>query len=238
MKKIRCLIIDDEPLALDIIEGYVLKTPFLDLAGRCTNAFDAIDIINKQDIDLLFLDIEMPDLSGLEFSRTFKNEPRVIFTTAFSKYAIEGFKVNALDFLLKPYNYEEFLTAANKAKEWFDLFYKQKETGNKDNFIYVKADYKQVKIDLKKVLYIEGLKDYVKIYLEDNPKPVLSLLSLKSLEEQLQGLQFMRVHRSFIINLSKIEAIERSHIIIKDIRISISEQYKEKFNKYLSSKSM
>jgi len=237
MKKISCLIVDDEPLALDLIERYVNKTSFLELHGRCSNAIETIDLINKVHIDLLFLDIQMPDLNGVELSRTFKNGPRVIFTTAFEKYALDGFKVDAIDYLLKPINYEEFLKAANKAEEWFRL--KSLPTTNPSmTHLFVKSEYKQVKIELNDILFFEGLKDYVRIHLQGSGRNVLSKMSLKLLEEQLPRGMFMRVHRSFIIRLDKIETIERGQVIISKNRITVAEQYKEKFMKYISNRSI
>lgn len=236
MNKLKCLIVDDEPLALDLLEGYVKQTPFLELVGRCGNAFEAMTLLESHNIDLLFLDIQMPDLSGLEFSRTLKNGPMIIFTTAFEQYAIQGYKVDALDYLLKPFSYEEFLVAANKGKERSQQT-TYKPTSSDDESIFVKSEYKQVKISLKDVLYFEGLKDYVKIYLEGQTRPVLSLISLKHLEEELPS-YFMRIHRSFIINLKKIEAVERSQVIINKNAITIADNYKEKFGEYLSAKSI
>lgn len=238
MKKIPCLIVDDEPLALDLLEGYVRRTPFLDLVGRCTNAFEAIEVLATQAVELIFLDIQMPDLNGVEFSRTLKNGPKIVFTTAFEQYALEGFKVDALDYLLKPFNYEEFLKAANKAKEWFVLVEAQKQRTHPMPYFFVKSEYKLVKIELNEVLYFEGLKDYVKIHLEGQEKPILSLMSLKSLEEGLPAEQFMRVHRSFIVNLEKIESVERSRLLIKSYPIVIADQYREKFHQYLAGKSL
>ncbi|MCW3084420.1 MAG: two component transcriptional regulator, LytTR family [Bacteroidetes bacterium] len=237
MKKINCLIVDDEPPALHLIKGYVNKTPFLELKGKCANAFEAMELMNSNSIDLLFLDIQMPDLNGIEFSRTLTNGPKIILTTAFEKYALEGFRIDALDYLLKPFNYEEFLKAANKAKEWFRTKLNPEQKTETDSFLYVKSEYKQIKIDLNKVLFFEGLKDYVKIHLEDADKAVLSLISLKALEEQLPS-KFMRVHRSFIINLEKIEAIERTQVIIGKNHIRIADQHKNEFMEYLASKSM
>jgi len=236
MKKLTCLIVDDEPLALDLIESYVRRTPFLELAGRCASAFEAMEKIDNQAVDLIFLDIQMPDLSGLEFSRTLREGPRVIFTTAFEAYALEGFKVDALDYLLKPFNYEEFLRAANKAKAYFQLRDGQRETGEISPFLYVKSEYKLIKINLNEVLYFEGLKDYVKIHLKTQDRPILTLMSLKALEEKLPAEQFMRVHRSYIVNLEKIELVERSRVVIGDFAVVVAEQYREKFQKYLSSK--
>ncbi len=237
MKKVRCIIVDDEPLALDLLESYVKRTPFLELVGRCANAFEAMEVIENQSVELLFLDIQMPDLNGVQFSRTLKPGLKVIFTTAFEHYALEGFKVDALDYLLKPFNYEEFLKAANKAKDWFQLIENQSKSNDPLPYLFVKSEYKLVKILLNEVLYFEGLKDYVKIHLATQEKPVLSLMSLKSLEEALPA-QFMRVHRSYIVNLEKIESVERSRIIINDFAVVVADQYREKFNQYLAGKSL
>lgn len=234
---INCLIVDDEPIALDILEGYVRKTPFLELKGRCNGVVEALQQMQHQSIDLLFLDIQMPDVNGIEFSRTLSDKIKVIFTTAFEQYALEGFKVNALDYLLKPFNYQEFLKAAMKAKTWFDLVENKAAAPavTKDSLL-VNSDYKLVKIDLKDVLYFEGLKDYVKIYMEGATRPVMTLMTLKSLEEQLPAEKFMRVHRSFIVNLERINAIERSAILIDKASIPIADKYKDQFNEFLSKR--
>lgn len=239
MKKIRCLIVDDEPLALNLIEGYVKKTPFLELAGRCNNAFEALERLGGGDIDLLFLDIQMPGLNGVELSRTLSGGPKVIFTTAFEEYALEGFRVDAIDYLLKPFNYEEFVKAANKAREWLSIKdgHKHAVPEEKDT-LFVKSEYKLVKIELKKVTYIEGLKDYAKIFLEGQNRPVMTLMSLKSLEEQLPSGDFMRIHRSFIIRLDKVDMIERNQVVIGATSITIADQYKEAFQGFLSKKSV
>ena len=234
---INCLIVDDEPIALDILEGYVRKTPFLELRGRCNGVVEALQQMQHQSIDLLFLDIQMPDVNGIEFSKTLSDKVKVIFTTAFEQYALEGFKVNALDYLLKPFNYQEFLKAAMKAKTWFDLVENKAASPvmTKDSLL-VNSDYKLVKINLKDVLYFEGLKDYVKIYLEGVTRPVMTLMTLKSLEEQLPTDQFMRVHRSYIVNLDRINAIERSAILIDKASIPIADKYKDQFNDFLSKR--
>ena len=251
MRKLNCMIIDDEPLALDIIERYVEKTPFLTLMGKFSNAFEAIEMLHNQTIHLIFLDIQMPDLNGLEFSKTIAKETRIIFTTAFNEYAIEGYKVNALDYLLKPFDYEEFITAALKAKEWFDMTAKDQigfelegtsavqslDELSDNDVIFVKSEHKHLKINLKKVLYFEGLKDYIKIWVQDQPKPVLTILSLKALEENLSGIRFMRIHRSYIVALDKITSIEKGQVIINNNKcITIADQYKEKFQAYLTGK--
>ncbi len=239
---LKCLIVDDEPMAVELLESYALKTPFLNLKGKCQSAFEALSIINKQQIDLIFLDIQMPDLNGLEFSKTLSQNTRVIFTTAFDRYALEGYKVNAIDYLLKPFNYSEFLNAANKAKDWFELKNKPQNSAisaaNNTQYLFVKTDYKQKKIALDEILYFEGLKDYVKIFLKLEPKPILTIKSLKSLEEELAGDKFMRVHRSFIVALDHIDEVERNQIIIGDKRITVSEANREKFQKFIDSSSL
>ncbi|MCR5573822.1 MAG: LytTR family DNA-binding domain-containing protein, partial [Bacteroidaceae bacterium] len=195
--------------------------------------------------DLLFLDIQMPELNGLDFSRMVPQQTRVVFTTAFNQYAIDGYRVNALDYLLKPISYPDFLQAANKAQEWFKLVQQgqqaqQQPTANETeaiDSIFVKSDYKRIKIDLKDVLYIEGLKDYVKIYQENTEKPILTLMSMKSLEEMLPAQKFMRVHRSYIVQKDKIRVIEHNRIVFGKTYIPIGDNYKQAFQDFLDKRS-
>ncbi|MBP9102699.1 MAG: response regulator transcription factor [Chitinophagaceae bacterium] len=238
--KITCVIVDDEPMALNLVESYVEKTPFLILKKKCSSAIEAMEFIKTEPVDLLFLDIQMPDLTGIEFSKMLPADTRVIFTTAFDQYALEGFKVEALDYLLKPFDYAEFLAAANKANTWFELVKGKQQhiVSEEKEFLFVKSEYKQLRIRLADVMYFEGLKDYIKIWLKDNPKPVLTLMSLKTLEEELPETHFMRVHRSFIVSLNNIEVIERSQIIINKQRITVSEQYKAKFLEFVARNSI
>ncbi len=238
--KISCVIVDDEPMALNLVESYVEKTPFLELKQKCSSAIEAMEFVKNNPVDLLFLDIQMPDLTGIEFSKMLPKDTRVVFTTAFDHYALEGFKVEAIDYLLKPFDYAEFLAAANKAATWFELVKgkKQPVISEAKEFLFVKSEYKQLRIKLTDVLYFEGLKDYIKIWLKDNPKAILTLMSLKSLEQELPETQFMRVHRSFIVSLKNIDVIERSQIIINDQRITVSEQYKPKFLEYINNNSL
>ena len=238
--KITCVIVDDEPMALNLVESYVDKTPFLVLKQKCSSAIEAMEFIKTEPVDLLFLDIQMPDLTGLEFSKMLPKDTRVIFTTAFDQYALEGFKVEALDYLLKPFDYAEFLAATNKATIWFSLVKgQQKEIISEEKeFLFVKSEYKQLRIKLADVLYFEGLKDYIKIWLKDNPKPILTLMSLKSLQDELPEAKFMRIHRSFIVSLKDIGEIERSQIIINNKRITVSEQYKSKFLEFVNKNSL
>ena len=239
-QKISCIIVDDEPMALNLVESYVEKTPFLSLKKKCGSAIEAMEFIKTEPVDLLFLDIQMPDLTGIEFSKMLPKETRVIFTTAFDQYALEGFKVEALDYLLKPFDYAEFLAAANKAHTWFNLINNKNESAVSDEkeFLFVKSEYKQLRIKLADVLYFEGLKDYIKIWVKDNPKPILTLMSLKSLEEELPETHFMRVHRSFIVSLKNVEVVERSQIIINEQRITVSDQYKPKFLEFINDNSL
>ncbi|SDQ98082.1 LytR/AlgR family response regulator transcription factor [Flagellimonas zhangzhouensis] len=235
-----CIAVDDEPMALKLIEGYITKTPSLELKGTFSNAIDALDNFNENPIDLLFLDIQMPDLSGMELSKIVKDKTKVIFTTAFDHYALEGYKVDAVDYLLKPFDYAEFLSAVQKAHD--RIHPSQTETAKamdsvEKEFLFVKSGYKQLKIALDQVLYFEGLKDYVKIWIKDNPSPILSLLTLKSLENELPPERFMRVNRSFIVALPYIEEVERNLILINNNQITVSEQHKAKFQEYIDKNS-
>lgn len=234
-----CAIVDDEPLAVRLLEAYVQKTPFLTHAGSYSSAVEAISGLREAPADLLFLDIQMPELNGLEFAKIVGSETRIVFTTAFSQYAIDGYKVNAIDYLLKPISYTDFLTAANKAAEWFGRIAANGEgpasplpPAEADAF-FVKSDYKIVRVCFQDILYIEGLKDYVKIYLESSRKPVLSLTSMRAVEGFLPSSTFQRIHRSFIVNMNKIDIMERGQIIFGEKRIPISDSYKERIQDYI-----
>lgn len=225
-----CAIVDDEPLALGLIESYVRKTDFLKLEGCYASAVEAMSHLTQSPVDLLFLDIQMPELSGLEFSQMLPPETRIVFTTAFEQYALDGFRINALDYLLKPISYARFLESARRALQWFEM--KAQQPKERDT-IFVKSDYKLVQIELKHILYIEGLKDYIKIYEEGNAKPILSLMSMKAIEEQLPPSRFMRVLRSYIVQKEKIRIIERGRIVFGKTYIPISDSYKQAFQEFL-----
>ena len=234
--KLRAIAIDDEPLALRLVTEYVRKTPFLELVGEFDNPLDAIEFLGQEVVDLIFLDIQMPDLTGVEFARVLKEGPKIIFTTAYENYALESYKLDAVDYILKPFNYEEFLKAAQKAKKLFDLeeaALPTLETGTE--FLFLKSEYKIRRINFNEILYIEGLKDYVKVYLQNEIKPIMSLNTVKSLEQKLPSDRFMRVHRSYIVNLQKIETIERSRIVFGKTYIPVSDQYKEKFQDFVNT---
>lgn len=245
--KLTCAIIDDEPLAISLLESYVNKTPFLELSGKYNSAVNALPILSKEPVDLLLLDIQMPELNGMEFSRILKADTRIIFTTAFSQYALDSYKVNALDYLLKPISYPDFLKSANKALQWYGLLRNSTaeppvappaQEKNEIESIFVKTEYKLMQIELRKIQYIEGLKDYVKIFVEGEPHPILSLVSMKTMEDMLPANRFIRVHRSFIVQPEKIKVIERGRIVFGKEYIPISDNYKQKFMEFLAQRSL
>ena len=234
MKKIKTIAIDDEPLALALVSDYIKKTGFLEMVGVFDNPLDAMDFLNENDADLILVDIQMPDLTGIDFIKTFTVPPKFIFTTAFENYALESYKINAIDYLLKPFSYKEFLVAVQKARNLIELENSTEKTEESNgDFIFLKSEYKIRKIQLSNILYIEGLKDYIKVYLQKEKHPILSLNTIKSLEQKLPSDRFMRVHRSYIVNLKKIETIERSRIIFGDKYIPVSEQYKADFQEFI-----
>jgi two-component system, LytTR family, response regulator LytT len=231
---IRAIAIDDEPLALLLVTGYIQKTPFLEFAGGFDNPISAMEFLKSNAVDLVFLDIQMPDLIGTEFARIMDNGPKIVFTTAFEKYALESFKLDAVDYLLKPFGYEEFLVAARKAEKLIGL-----EKGSptrieaNNEFLFLKSEYKIRRINFDDILYIEGLKDYVKVFVVNEPQPILSINTLKAIEAKLTPEKFMRVHRSFIVNLNRIQTIDRFRIVFGKEYIPVSDQYKEKFQEFL-----
>ena len=236
---LNCAIVDDEPLALELLQSYVEKTPFLSLKGKYNNAIQAMEAITSDStIQLIFLDIQMPGLNGLEFSKLISPDTRIVFTTAFSQYALDSYKVNALDYLLKPINYSDFLAAAQKALNWFELQGNNFQNQEEEQFIYVKSDYKLIQVALDNILYIEGLKDYVKIHLENESKAILSLISMKALEAKLPPERFIRIHRSYIVQKCKIKVIDRGRIVFGKNYIPISDSYKQEIQNYINSLSV
>ncbi|MES2517159.1 MAG: LytTR family DNA-binding domain-containing protein [Bacteroidota bacterium] len=234
---LNCIAVDDENLALDLIEDNIQKIPFLNLVKRCKNAFEAMEVIQNQEIDLLFLDIQMPGITGVQFLQSLTNSPMVIFVTAYKQYALEGFELNVIDYLLKPIDFERFLKAVNKAYELHGL--KQKSlviesvNESKPSTIFVNADYSLVKLKIEEITYIEGLKDYIKIHLNSSTKPIVTRMTMKSIEEKLPSSEFFRVHKSFIVSLDKIESIRNLKIKIGNSQIPVSESYSEEFFKLI-----
>ena len=232
--KIKCVAIDDEPLALKQIGAYLERTPFFETIALCSNAFEALQFIREGEVDLLFVDINMPDLNGLDFVRSLERKIPVIFTTAYSEYAIDGFQVDALDYLLKPISYASFLKSANKAKTWFDINHKSNEVVQPQmDYLFVKSEHRLIRILLSDIKYIEGSNEYIIIHLMKE-KPLTTLMRMKNIESMLPENHFMRVHRSFIVNLNQVKVIERSRIIFDEkIYIPVGEQYKENFQRFL-----
>jgi len=241
---LNCIAVDDEPLALGLVCKFIEQTPFLNLVGRFSSAVEALKAIHAQKIDVIYLDIQMPDLNGIELARVLgkgPETPRIIFTTAYNQFALEGYKVDALDYLLKPFNYEEFLRTATKAHAYYELVNKPAAPATvvvesehaDDQFLFLKVEYQLVRIALDDILYIEGLKDYVKVHLKGVEKAVLSLTSLKALEEKLPSKRFMRVHRSFIVALDKITSMTKNSVQIGKMIIAVGDQYKEAFGQFV-----
>jgi DNA-binding LytR/AlgR family response regulator len=233
--KIRCIAIDDEPLAVKKIASYIQQTPFLELVAECRSAMEAMNIMNQHDIQLLFIDINMPDISGMDFVKSLTTKPFIVFTTAYSEFAVEGFQVDAVDYLLKPISFSSFLKAANKVKDLIELSANNQKEGGKIpvSHLFVKSDYKLIRIEFDDIKYIESQHEYIQIHLI-SAKPVLTKLSMKAIEDQLPPDKFMRVQRSFIVNLSEISVIERNRIVFDGkVYIPVSEQYREKFQTFI-----
>lgn len=233
---INCAIIDDEPLAAGLLKSYTEKTSFLHLIGTYGSAIEAMKELRENPAQLIFLDIQMPELSGIEFAKILPSETKIIFTTAFQQYAIESYQVNALDYLLKPISYDDFLRAANKALSWFSVTQKQ-DIYARDRFMFVKSDYKLIRVSLDHILYIEGLKDYVRIYLQDGTK-IMSLMNMKKLEDYLPHPEFLRTHRSFIVHMTHAQSIDRFRIVFGKEFIPVSDSYKEEVQAYLDAHTL
>lgn len=237
MKKISCIAIDDEPLALGLIVSYIKKTPFLKLCGEFDNPLDAMELLEKNPVQLLFLDIQMPDLTGINFAQLLDKKYKVIFTTAYAKYALVGFQVEALDYLLKPISYEMFLKSANRAKKHFELV-DQKDVPVRSNsdYLFLKADFQIKRFNYRDIIYFEGLKDYIKLYVKSTKTAIVFHATLKSVEAKLPSDKFMRTHRSYIVNLENIKTIEKYRIIFGNKYIPVSDKYKEKFDDFVRMK--
>ena len=251
---IRCLAIDDEPLALQQIVAYIGKVPFLELAAQCQSALEAHQFLQHDTVDVIFCDINMPDLNGMDFIKALVAPPLVVFTTAYADYAVEGFKVNAVDYLLKPFGLQDFMRAANRIRERMSPKLGYDRGLNKGNIssssdphppnlggvtddtIFLKTEYRIVKVSISDIRYVEAMSEYLKVYLESEPKPIITLLSMKKMEERLPD-YFMRIHRSYIINLTKIQEVNKNRVIMdSDTYLPIGDMYKETFQKYLDTK--
>jgi two-component system, LytTR family, response regulator len=224
---INCLLIDDEPLALQLLEDFVKKTPYLKLVGKFEEPLQALPVIESQQIDLLFLDIKMPDISGIDFFKSLTNKPEVIFTTAYSEFAIDGFELKAMDYLLKPVSFEKFITATNRVKEYID-FKNNREIKSRDYF-FINVSHKLHKIFYDDILYLEGYKDYTKVYLSSAASPLLILHNLKYFEDLLNQHHFIRIHRSYIVAIRKVNTVSRKSVTILTNTLPVSDNYRDKF---------
>ena len=235
---IRCLAIDDEPLALQQLVVYISKVPFLELAAQCQSAVDARAFLENDTVDAIFCDINMPDLSGMEFVKSLAVPPLIVFTTAYSEYAVEGFKVNAVDYLLKPFGLQDFQRAANRLRERLEgtASASLPVNGEPDDTLFLKTDYRIVKVSIASIRYVEAMSEYLKVWIEGDPKPIITLLSMKKMEERLPDC-FMRIHRSYIINLTKIQEVNKNRVIMDaDTYLPIGDLYRDTFQAYLNTK--
>src|SRR6266487_6491593 len=228
---LNCIAVDDEKLVLDLLVDNIQKVPFLHLVKRCKNAMEAADVLHKQQVDLIFLDIQMPGLSGLQFLQSLQNPPMVIFVTAYKEHALEGFNLNAIDYLLKPVSFERFLKACNKAYEFYKLQHQSASKEDQFDYFFVYVEYNLVKVSFAEILYIEGMKDYVKIFIASSSKPVITKMSMKALEEKLPADKFIRVHKSYIVSVEKITLIKRDLIVVAQAEIPVSDFYKDNLSR-------
>ena len=250
---IRCMAIDDEPLALQQIAAYIGKVPYLELAAQCQSALEAQQFLQQDTVDAIFCDINMPDLNGMDFIKTLTAPPLVVFTTAYAEYAVEGFKVNAVDYLLKPFGLQDFQRAANRLSERLEIrderydYLAHTESNHtshlspltshlEDDSVFLKTEYRIVKVSISDIRYVEAMSEYLKVYLESELKPIITLLSMKKMEERLPS-YFMRIHRSYIINLTKIQEVNKNRVIMdSDTYLPIGDMYKDAFQQYLDTK--
>jgi len=234
---IRCIAIDDEPLALEQIVAYINKVPFLELAAKCQSALEARTYLESDTVDAIFCDINMPDLNGMDFVKSLAVPPLIVFTTAYSEYAVEGFKVNAVDYLLKPFGLQDLQRAANRIKDRLtESVAAAKPATDSDDALFLKTDYRIVKVSIPDIRYVEAMSEYLKVWIEGEAKPIITLLSMKKIQEHLPN-NFMRIHRSYIINLNKIQEVNKNRVIMdSDTYLPIGDLYKDAFQAYLDTK--
>ena len=237
MRTLTCMVVDDEPLAVKLLESFVNKTPDLQLVASFTDSVEAISAIKSQNVDLLFLDIQMPDMNGMELAHIVPPSTKIIFATAFKEYAYESYEVSALDFLLKPIRYNKFLAAVDKARQWYDREEAPASTSKQDETIFIKVDGEFRQIPVSNILYVSGMKDYVMFWIEGERKALITHMTMKAVEDILPATQFMRVHRSYIVALNKIRSVDRNDCIyIGDEIIHVTEAFRPQFLQYLNSR--
>ena len=239
---IKCIIVDDEPLAVAQLEKYVERVPFLANVGSCSSAAEAMELLSAGDVDVMFVDINMPDIDGVQFVRSLVHPPMVVFTTAYSEYAIDGFRLDAVDYLLKPIAFEDFLKASNKLNRIYSMNNSAQPAVEQDeevcrDCLYVKSDYRMLRVPVDSIIYVESMSEYVRIFVEGNAKPIVSLMSMKKIEEALPKNSFMRVHRSYLVNLDKIKEVAKMRIVYEgNVYVPIGDMYKENFFEYIDTK--
>lgn len=225
---LRCIAVDDEELAVELLEDNISKVPFLQLVATCQDAFEAIKVLETQTIDLIFLDIQMPGLTGLQFIQSLAIKPMIVLITAYEKYALQGFNLDVLDYLVKPVSFDRFMKACNKAKEMHDLKHaKPKETAPAKEYFFVNVDYKLLKVSTADVAWIEGLKDYIKIHLKSSARPIVTRMSMKGIEEELPAGEFIRIHKSYIVSIAHITAVMKNSVFIGELELPVGENYRD-----------
>jgi two-component system, LytTR family, response regulator len=235
---LQCIAIDDEPLALALLEDNISKVPFLHLVAKCSDAFEATQVLQENKIDLVFIDIQMPGLTGLEFIESLSHKPMFILITAYKQFALEGFSLNVVDYLVKPVAINRFIAACNKANDLFQLKNKAetKHDGTQPDYFFVNADYSLVKVLFRDITWIEGLKDYIKIHLKSGNKSLITRMSLKEIEEQLPHDTFLRIHKSYIISVESITAVRKNNVFINELELPVGETYRESIQKLTGKK--
>jgi DNA-binding LytR/AlgR family response regulator len=224
---LKCIAIDDEPLALELLEDNISKVPYLQLVASCNNPLQAMQFLQNEQVDLIFLDIQMPGLTGLQFIQSIQQKPMFILITAYEKYALEGFNLDVVDYLVKPVALERFIKACNKAWELHQLKTKKYTAGEQPSYFFINADYSLVKVVFNDIMWIEGFKDYLKIHLKSSSKPLVARLTMKAIEEQLPSSMFVRVQKSFIVSKEYITAIRKNSLFINDVEIPVGDNYKD-----------
>jgi len=226
---LRCIAVDDEPLALELLEDNISQVPYLELVAKCSNAMEAMKVLEKEKVDLLFLDIQMPGLTGLQFIQSMREKPMIILITAYEKYALDGFNLDVIDYLVKPVPLDRFIKACNKAKELFELKQKPKakETEPKLEYLFVNVDYSLVKVNFADIKYVEGLKDYIKIHVKNSARAIITRMPMKTIEEELPVDKFVRIHKSYIVSKDHITAIRRNSIFIDEMELPVGENFRD-----------
>ena len=226
---LRCIAVDDEPLALELLEDNISQVPYLELVAKCSNAMEAMKVLEKEQVDLIFLDIQMPGLTGLQFIQSMREKPMIILITAYEKYALEGFNLDVTDYLVKPVSLDRFIKACNKAKELYELKHRStnKENATKADYLFVNVDYSLVKVNFTDIKYVEGLKDYIKIHLKNSSRAIITRMPMKTIEEELPDNKFLRIHKSYIVSKDHITAVRKNSIFIDETELPVGENFRE-----------